>query len=82
MKSYLLIAAATAATLAPLAVAPAEAMVIGDSANDAEGARAAGCRVLLVTYGYNEGRDVRGLDADGVVATLGEAVDLLLAPTS
>ena len=62
-----------------LAVTPAEAAVIGDSANDAEGARAAGCRVLLVTYGYSEGRDVRSLDADGVVATLGEAADLLLA---
>jgi phosphoglycolate phosphatase len=61
-----------------LAVAPAEATVIGDSANDAEGARAAGCRVLLVTYGYSEGRDVRSLDADGVVATLGEAADRLL----
>jgi phosphoglycolate phosphatase len=61
-----------------LAVAPAEAAVIGDSANDAEGARAAGCRVLLVPYGYNEGRDVRSLDADSVVATLGEAADRLL----
>jgi len=61
-----------------LGVAPAEASVIGDSANDAEGARAAGCRVLLVSYGYSEGRDVRSLDADGVVATLGEAADLLL----
>lgn len=61
-----------------LAVAPAEAAVIGDSANDAEGARAAGCRVLLVSYGYSEGRDVRGLGAERVVATLGEAADLLL----
>jgi phosphoglycolate phosphatase len=61
-----------------LQVTPAEAMVIGDSANDAEGARAAGCRVLLVTYGYSEGRDVRELDQDGVVATLAEAADLLL----
>ena len=61
-----------------LAVAPAAAAVIGDSANDAEAARAAGCRVLLVSYGYSEGRDVRTLDADGVVATLGEAADLLL----
>jgi hypothetical protein len=31
-----------------------------------------------VSYGYCEGRDVRELDADGVVATLGEAADLLL----
>jgi phosphoglycolate phosphatase len=61
-----------------LEVAPAAAVVIGDSANDAEAARAAGCRVLLVSYGYCEGRDVRTLDADGVVATLEEAADLLL----
>lgn len=63
-----------------LGVAPAQACVIGDSANDAEGARAAGCRVLLVTYGYNEGRDVRTLDSDGVVDTFGEAADRLIAP--
>lgn len=62
-----------------LGVLPAEAVVIGDSANDAEGARAAGCKVLLVTYGYNEGRDVRSLDADGVVETLAEAADRILS---
>lgn len=62
-----------------LQVQPAEAVVIGDSANDAEAARAAGCRVLLVTYGYNEGRDVRSLDADGVVETLAEAADRILS---
>ena len=61
-----------------LSAAPAEAAVIGDSANDAEAARAAGCRVLLVSYGYSEGRDVRSLDCDGVVATLEEAAELLL----
>lgn len=61
-----------------LLVAPTEAAVIGDSANDAEAARAAGCRVLLVSYGYSEGRDVRTLDSDGVVATLAEAADILL----
>ena len=61
-----------------LQAAPGDAVVIGDSANDAEGARAAGCRVLLVSYGYNEGRDVRALDADGVVDSLAEAADLLL----
>ena len=61
-----------------LSAAAAEAAVVGDSANDAEAARAAGCRVLLVSYGYSEGRDVRSLDCDGVVATLDEAVDLLL----
>lgn len=64
-----------------LGVAPPQAAVIGDSANDAQGARAAGCPVVLVSYGYSEGRDVRALGAHAVVATLGEAASLLLPPT-
>jgi phosphoglycolate phosphatase len=60
-----------------LGVEAGHAIVIGDSANDAEGARAAGCKVLLVSYGYSEGRDVRELDSDGVVDTLAEAIDLI-----
>lgn len=58
---------------------PAKSVVIGDSASAAEGARAAGCKVLLVTYGYNEGRDVRALDAGGVVETLDEAACRILS---
>ena len=61
-----------------LGVAPEESAAIGDSANDALAARAAGCRVLLVSYGYSEGRDVRELGADGVATEFGEAVSLLL----
>lgn len=45
-----------------------EAVVIGDSVNDALAARAAGAAVLVVPYGYNEGRDVTTLDVDGIVA--------------
>ena len=60
-----------------LGVSPRETVVIGDSANDAEGARAAGCRVLLVSYGYSEGRDVRTIDCDGVLDSLGEAAERL-----
>lgn len=56
-----------------LGVSPAEAAVVGDSALDAEAARAAGCRVLLVSYGYTEGRDARSIACDGVVDSLGEA---------
>jgi phosphoglycolate phosphatase len=59
-----------------------EACVIGDSANDAEGARAAGCRFLLVPYGYREGRGLREIESDGIVATLREAAKLLRIPTS
>jgi phosphoglycolate phosphatase len=44
--------------------------MVGDSTNDAEAARAAGCPVLVLPYGYNEGRPVRDLDADGIVGSL------------
>src|SRR5262249_33029899 len=36
-------------------IAPARLLMVGDSANDAQAARAAGCPVLIVPYGYNEG---------------------------
>ncbi len=58
-----------------LGVAPARALAIGDSVNDALAARAAGCKVLAVPYGYNEGRDVKTLDVDGIVQTLAEAAE-------
>jgi len=60
-----------------LGVLPAEACVIGDSANDADAARAAGCRFLLVPYGYREGRALESIHADGIVATLLEASGML-----
>ena len=49
---------------------PARTLVVGDSSNDARAARAAGCPVLLVTYGYNHGEPVRDVDADGFVDSL------------
>ena len=53
-----------------LRTTPARTLMIGDSSNDANAARAAGCPVLLVTYGYNHGEPVRGVDADGFVDSL------------
>lgn len=58
------------AAAALLGVAPAEAWVIGDSANDVEAARAAGCPVAVVPYGYREGLPLEALGADAVVASL------------
>ena len=49
---------------------PGRTLMIGDSSNDAKAARAAGCPVVLVTYGYNHGEPVRGVDADGFVDSL------------
>lgn len=56
-----------------LGVAANQAVTIGDSINDAQAGRGAGTRVLAVPYGYNEGRDVRELDVDGIVDTLVDA---------
>jgi phosphoglycolate phosphatase len=60
-----------------LGVPPAEALVIGDSANDVEAARAAGCPVWCVPYGYNEGRSFESLECDRAVATLADAARLI-----
>src|SRR5690606_15716227 len=62
-----------------LGVQPDEAVLIGDSFNDALAARAAGTFVLAVPYGYNEGRDVTTLDVDGIVATIPEAAAWIAA---
>lgn len=61
-----------------LGLLPAETLMIGDSLHDFHAGRAAGCRVFLVPYGYNEGRDVRELDCDAIVATLAEGAEMVL----
>ena len=53
-----------------MGVEPALTVMIGDSSNDAQAARAAGCPVWLLTYGYNHGQPVRTVDADGFVDRL------------
>lgn len=58
-------------------IEPRDMLMIGDSLNDAQAARAAGCPVFCVTYGYNEGQDVRELDIDAIVASLLEATRLI-----
>ncbi|MCR8958352.1 phosphoglycolate phosphatase [Variovorax sp. S2] len=59
-------------TCEALGTDPARTLMVGDSSNDARAARAAGCPVVLVTYGYNHGEPVRGVDADGFVDSLAE----------
>ncbi len=60
---------------------PARTLMVGDSSNDAQAARAAGCPVLLVTYGYNHGEPVRAVDADGFVDSLA-AIELAALQTT
>jgi phosphoglycolate phosphatase len=59
-------------TCEALGSVPARTLVIGDSRNDAQAARAAGTPVVLVTYGYNHGEPVRDVDADRWVDRLDE----------
>ncbi len=55
----------------------AQVVAIGDSSNDALAARAAGCPVLSVPYGYNHGEAIQNIDSDGIVETLLEAARLI-----
>ncbi len=59
-------------------VQPHEALLLGDSLNDAIAARAAGCHVFCLPYGYNEGRDVHELDCDAIVDSIFDASSLLI----
>jgi len=62
-----------------LGTVPSRTLMIGDSSNDAKAARAAGCPVLLVSYGYNHGEPVAAAGADAVVGRLDELPALLPA---
>ncbi|MGB7480829.1 MAG: phosphoglycolate phosphatase [Burkholderiaceae bacterium] len=64
---------------ADFGLAPEQVVAIGDSSNDALAARAAGCRVLNVPYGYNHGQPIQEVDSDGIVPTLLHAAQLISA---
>jgi phosphoglycolate phosphatase len=67
------------AACAKLGAGIGQALMLGDSDNDVLAARAAGCRVWCVPYGYNEGRPVEALECDRIVATIEEAAKLVIA---
>jgi phosphoglycolate phosphatase len=58
-------------------ISPDHGVLIGDSVNDTQAARAAGMPVILVTYGYNRGQDVRELEPEAVIQSLEEATKYL-----
>ncbi len=59
-------------TCEALGTLAAQTLMVGDSENDGLAARAAGCPVVLVSYGYNHGRPIREVDANGYVDSLAE----------
>lgn len=58
---------------AQMNVEPAQALMIGDSINDVQAARAAGIDVLVLPYGYNQGRPVSELEANAIVPSIEDA---------
>ena len=53
-------------------ITPDHGLLVGDSLNDTQAARAAGMPVICVTYGYNRGNDVRDLHPEAVIDSLVE----------
>lgn len=58
-------------------IAVHELLLIGDSLNDTQAARAAGCPVFCVPYGFNRGQSVADLHPDAVVESLLAASQLI-----
>ena len=54
-------------------------LMVGDSSNDAQAAHAAGCPVVLVTYGYNHGQAVQDTPAAAWMDSLAQLPERLRA---
>ncbi len=51
---------------------PEKSLMVGDSLNDVKAARAAGFRVICVSYGYNHGEDIRTAGPDAVIDSIAD----------
>jgi phosphoglycolate phosphatase len=64
-------------TCEALGTLPSQSLMVGDSSNDAQAARAAGCPVALVRYGYNHGQPIDAVDAEVHVDALSDLAHML-----
>ena len=64
-------------TCEALGTIAARTLMVGDSSNDAQAGHAAGCGVVLVSYGYNHGQPIRETPALAWVDALTEIVPAL-----
>ena len=64
-------------TCEALGTPPAQTLMVGDSQNDAQAARDAGCPVALVTYGYNHGQPIAQAPHDALLGSLAELSGLI-----
>lgn len=60
--------------MARCSASPSETLMVGDSKSDVVAARAAGCPVICVPYGYNHGEDIAKYEPDLIVQSLAELV--------
>ncbi|WP_457665099.1 phosphoglycolate phosphatase [Thiolapillus sp.] len=58
-------------------VTPEQSLMIGDSKSDVKAARAAGFRIICMSYGYNHGEDIRIYEPDSVIDSMAELRALL-----
>jgi phosphoglycolate phosphatase len=56
---------------------PEHSLMIGDSKSDVKAARAAGFRIICMSYGYNHGEDIRIYEPDQVIDSMAELRDIL-----
>jgi phosphoglycolate phosphatase len=63
-------------------IEPAQLLIVGDSPVDTGAARAAGCPVFCVPYGYRGTLTVQELDCDAIVPTLPDLLDLIILARS
>lgn len=59
-------------------VSPDQALMIGDSISDVKAARAAGFKIVCMSYGYNHGADIRSAEPDAVMDSFAELEGLFL----
>ncbi len=64
-------------TCEALQTAPERTLMVGDSSNDAQAANAAGCPVVLMTYGYNHGEPIRNTPALAWLDSLTQLQDVV-----
>ena len=62
-------------TCEALRSSPARTLMVGDSSNDAQAADAAGCPLVLMTYGYNHGEPVQNIPALAWLDSLDQLFD-------
>jgi phosphoglycolate phosphatase len=53
-------------------VSPQQSLMLGDSVSDVKAARAAGFKIICMSYGYNHGQDIRTSHPDAVIDSMAE----------